>query len=365
MLVVHFGPYAPNRAGNYEAARDMVRADNERGHTAIFVDVGPFHASGEQDAPQTGTVDDRGGFQLVTMDPAYANDADLLVFHTGVNDNWVVGSQAPMIVVIHGRPLASFRQEQKSTQYISYSLIADFARWPRVKKLVYFWPEYDVDWRIIVPEDKLVSLPWPPVDLERFGPEGEVYQFPPEMTGEINAVICDSWREDIDCYEVTVGAIEAAKLIPGLKVHIFAMDTRDGNVMSRGWDLLTQGLRQWVALGTLNARVANIDQVYRAADFVMTPNRIVTRITGEALACGTPVLAAKGCKATPWTADMSNPHEVGQVAYELVEALKADKANVWHQCRKQAEKFSLAAFGKAIEPVYQEAVNGPGWQLQR
>ncbi len=361
MLIVHFGPYAPNRAGNYEAARDMIRADVERGHTAIFVDVGPTHVSGEQDTPQTGTVDDRGGFQLVTMDPAYANDADLLIFHTGVNDNWVVGNQAPIISIVHSRPLAAFRQEQNNPRYISYSLIAQFARWPRVKKLVHFWPEYDAHWRVIVPEDKLVSLPWPPIDLERFGSEGSVYQFPPDMTGEVNAVICDSWREDIDCYEVTLGAIEAAKLIPGLKVHLFAIDTRDGNALPGCWDLLTQGLRQYGALGTLNARVPDIEQVFRAVDFVMTPNRIVTRIVGEALACGIPVLAAKGCKATPWTADMTEPEEVGQVARNLVDALRADKEKVQRQCRKQAQAFSLAEFGKGIEPVYQEVVNGPTW----
>ena len=143
MEIVHFGPFGPNRAGIYEAARDMVRADTERGHFTSFVDVGPTRNDGVQEPAQIGAMDDRGGFSLVTMPPQWADTADLLVYHTGVPDNWVVRNEAPIITVIHGRPLAVFRPEQSGdTARNGYTLLHMLGEWPRLKKAVYFWPEF-------------------------------------------------------------------------------------------------------------------------------------------------------------------------------------------------------------------------------
>jgi len=357
MEIVHLGPYAPNAAGIYEAARDMVRGDTERGHSVNFVDVGATPVRGQQQAAQVGAVDDRGGFRLVTASAEWCNTADLLVFHTGVNDNWVVKSQAPIVVVIHGRPAASFRPEQADPARNSFSLIGEFAKWPRVKKMVYFWPEFDPYWRVLIPDEKRVALDWPPIDLARFSPDGPRHEFAPEHRGRVNALICDSWREDVDCFEIAVGAIEAARVIPGLKVHFYGLETVPGTSnLPHCWDWLVNELRRLGTLGELNGRQADMEQVYRACDFVMTPHRIVTRIVGEALACGVPVLAANGCGATGWVADVQDPLDVARVAAQLVATQERDREGLRRGCLSMAQRFGLAAYGEAMERVYREAV---------
>jgi len=322
-----------------------------------FVDVGPSLADGTQQPARVGAVDDRGGFRLVTAPPEWADTADVIVYHTGAADGWVARNQAPIVWIVHGRPLACFRPEQNNSPLHSYSLYATVAAWPRVKKLVYFWPEFTPYWRVILPEEKLIALDWPAIDLQRFSPDGPKHVFAQNHAGRFNALICDSWRQDVDCYEITNGAIEAAKLIPGLRVHFYSIETAPGtNVLQYCWDLLTSGLRRLGALGELSGRNTEIDQVYRAVDFVMTPNRIVTRIIGEALACGVPVLAPHGCKVTPWTADIQDPEDVGRVAARLVQALRDDREGVRRQCLETAKQFGLDRFGEAMERVYREAL---------
>ncbi len=357
MEIVHLAPFAPHAAGIYEAARDMVRADTERGHLVSFVDVGATLIDGQQQPAQVGAVDDRGGFRLVTLPVQWCDTADLLVYHTGVNDGWVVKSQAPIIVIVHGRPAACFRPEQSNPARNSFSLAADFAQWPRIKKMVHFWPEFEPYWRILIPDNKRVALDWPPIDLARFTPTGPHHQFAPAVRGKINALICDSWREDVDCFEIACGAIEAARHIPGLRVHFYGLETVTGTGnLPHCWDYLINELRRLGALGELNGRQPDMDQVYRAVDFVLTPHRIVTRIIGEALATGTPVLAANGCKVTPYTADIFNPEEVAEAAARLVQDLKGSQAQVQAACLETARLFSLERYGAAIEKVYQEAV---------
>jgi glycosyltransferase involved in cell wall biosynthesis len=353
MEIVHFAPYAPGGAGIYEAARDMVRADAQRGHLVSFVDVGATSIAGVQAAPQVGAVDDRGGYRLVTMPIEWANTADILVYHTGVNDGWVVKNQAPIIMVVHGRPLAAFRPEQNGSAINSYSLYADMAKWPRIKKLVYFWPEFNPYWRVIFPANKRVCLDYPPIDLERFTPDGPRHEWAPEHRGKWNALICDSWRDDVDCFEIANGAIEAARRIKGLKIHIYAIETQKGtSIVPRCWEFLIGELRHLGALGELSGRQLGMDAVYRAADFVLTPHRIVTRITGEALACGVPVLAGQGCTVTPWTARVDEPEHVGEVAVNLVKALEADREGVREDSRATAKRFDLKTYGWAMEAVY-------------
>lgn len=356
MEIVHFGPFGPFRAGIYEAARDMVRADVQRGHLVSFVDVGPTNNTGQQEPAQVGAVDDRGGFRLVTMPPAWADSADLLVYHTGVNDGWVVRSQAPIILFIHGRPLSVFRPEQNQQPRNGYTLLNALGDWPRIKRFVYFWPEFTAYWRNIIPAEKLAPLDYPPIDLARFTPDGPRHEFGPEHKGRWNALIADAWREDVDAFEIANGAIEAARRIPGLRVHLYSAETVPGTSNLAGcWSALLSALAYRGAMGEVNGRQPNMDHVYRAVDFVMSPNRIVTRIIGEALACGVPVLAPHGCKVTPYTADVFNPEDVGEVAARIVADLKADPAAVRAACLESAARFGLERYGEAIEAVYREA----------
>lgn len=354
MRIVHFAPFAPNAAGIYEAARDMCRADSERGHDVVFVDSGATSNAGVRQEPVVGKIDDRGGYAVVAQPVQWADHADLIVLHTGIPDGWIVKSQAPIIVIAHGRPAAAFRYEERHPDQMSYRLYAELAKWPRVKAIVTLWPEFRpyFDWLL---GDKLRVLDWPPCDLKRFAPEGPIADI--RDRGKVNVLICDSQREDVDCFDVANGAIAAAARVKGLKVHFWAVETQapTTNVWPR-WDVIFAQLRSMGALGEVHAREGAMENVYRAMDMVVTPHRIVTRIVAEAQACGCPVIAGEHCNATPYTADMGDPEDIGAAIYNLAYELSLERAAIQGACVHRAQRFGLERYGKAIEAVYQEAV---------
>jgi len=353
MRIAHCCPFAPNRAGIYEAARDMARADAEAGHGVDFVDTGVTVAgNATKEPPQVGAVDDRGGFRIVTASPSVLDVADVLVFHSGVPDAWVVRSQAPIVWILHGRPLAAFRLERAHPDLQPYSLLKHVAEWPRTKALVSFWPEHAPYWAALFGAEKLRVLGWPPIDLERFSPDGPRHVFEPRHRGEINGLIADASREDLDAFDVAHGALEAARRIPGLRWHFYALDTPLGP-----WEHVIDALRRIGALGELCGRMADMEQVYRAADLLLTPQRIATRTIGEAQACGTPVLAAMGCRATGWTVDIGDPLDIGLSVENLVKALAVDTASIRRNVRVMAERrHSQARYVDAMGRIYSEAM---------
>jgi len=290
---------------------------------------------------------------VTTADPTHISQAEVIVQHTGVPDAWLAQSAAPIVWMVHGRPLACFRPEQNGTVR-SYSMYASVAQDPRVKAMVYFWPEFTPFWRVIFPSEKLVSLPWPPIDEARFRPEGPRHTIEDAHRGDFNGLICDSWREDIDVFEAMNGAIEAARLVPGLKWHLYGFE----QPLSECWGYLIAELRRLGALGELRARMPNMEQVYRGMDFLLTPHRIVTRITGEALSCGLPIVAATSCRVAQETADMAEPAAVGAAVGRLVDRLERSRVQVRHQALHEAKHFGLARFSAAMAPIYERATEG-------
>ena len=136
-------------------------------------------------------------------------------------------------------------------------------------------------------------------------------------------------------------ALGAAKRLPGLKVHFYSVETVPGTEghLAPCWSLLMSTLAHYGASGEINGRQPNLENVFRAVDFVMSPNRIVTRIIGEALACGVPVLAPRGCKVTPYQADIFDPEEVGVVAARIIHDLENDREGVKAMCRIKAKSL--------------------------
>jgi len=343
MIICHIAPFAPNRAGIYEAARDMARADIVGGNEVIFIDAG-VTVGGEREAPQVGAVDNRAGFNLVTGDPKLINDADIIIMHTGAPDEWIVKNQAPLIWAVHGRPLASFRPEQTGdiTSYSLYKMVAD---WPRSKKMLYFWPEFQPHWNHLFNGKDLV-LNNPVIDETRFNIEIGAHKL--ENPGKINLLVCDSSREDIDLYEMTVGLIEASKQIEGLKVHFYGHDHINQNC----WQLLFNELKRLGTLGDLQPRVSCMEQVFRGVDCLISPNRIITRTIGESLSCGTPVIAQNGCKVADYVCDMADPSDV-------VEAIKLfvndfEKGINREHIFKHSYIFNMGVYAEKMNAVYKE-----------
>jgi len=345
MKIVHFAPFAPCGCGLYEAARDMVIADRLAGHEAELVDTGPT-VNGVHGEGKPGQVDARGGTEVRTAEPGIAYSADLFVAHAGYLDQWIVQTQAPVIWILHGRPAACFRPEQFGSGN-SYSCLASIARWPRVRKMVTFWPHHVPYWSPIIPPEKLVCLPAPPVDGKRFSPEGPTHDFG-AMGSTWNIAVAESWREDVDIYEISHGALELARQMAGVKFHFYSMENP-----LRCWEHLLSEFRRLGALGEVWARRPNIEEIYRAADIVLSPQRIATRVVAEALCCGTPVVAATGCQVATATAPQDEPEQVAFAIKELILQLHADAGEVKAKVRAAAEAFSLSRYSSAMNALYE------------
>jgi len=348
MKIVHFAPFAPCACGLYEAARDMVIADREAGHEAFLVDVG-VTINKEYVQGSAGKIDDRGGTTVYSIDPQIADSADIIIAHTGIPDNWIVKSQAPIIWILHGRPTACFKPEQFGTGH-SYSLIAELAKWPRVKKMITFWPYHVKYWLPIIPSDKLICFPAPPIDEKRFSINGPKHDFA-ELGGKWNLMLADSWREDVDLYEITHGVIEFAKNTAGVKFHFYGMETP-----LRCWEFLIANLRKFNALGEVWARRPNIEEIYRSVDILLTPQRIVTRVVGEALSCQTPVIAANDCKFATYLMDPGDPEDIANTIRNAIAELNFDPEIVKNKVYKASKALSLSQYNIEINEIYNKLI---------
>lgn len=346
MRIVHFAPFAPCGCGLYEAARDMMIGDRKAGHDAHFVDTGPttetVHTEGKP-----GQIDTRGGSELRTEDPEIALYADVIVAHTGIPDNWIVKTTAPILWIMHGRPAACFKPEQFG-KGMSYSLIKEIGEWPRVKAMVTFWPYHVQFWKPIIEENKIVCFSAPPIDEIRFSPDGTRHDFK-NLGGKYNIMVAESWRDDIDIYEITNGIIEYAKHARGqAKFHFYGMETP-----LRCWEYLIAKLRHYDALGELWGRRPDIEEVYRAADLLLSPQRIVTRTVGEALSCGTPVIAAKGCSFATWTVKPDEPGEVADIIGTALNEIGTIPDEIERRVRESASQFTLKEYSDRMNKLYE------------
>jgi len=347
--IVHWAPFAPNRCGLYEAARDMARADYMRDHEVLFIDTGVQVKRGEREEVKIGAMDSRGGWLLETSAPEAALDADLWVCHDGIPDRYPARCQVPMVWTVHGRPLATFRPEQEGIGGSAYSLIKEAASWPRVKAIVTMWDEFRSYWEMLAP-GKLRCTIDPPVDSARYRPVGKELELDPERSGRWNLLVCDSWRIDVDVFEVAVACWRAAQRRPGIKVHFWGVEP--GKYERPCWQHVYAALREIDAMGELYLMDSRITQAYRTYDALVTPHRIGVRTLAEALCCGLPVVAGAGCRYTPFQA---NPSDPDAMADAILECLDAEGARAG--ALEASRAFSLSTFGERMEEIYRDSVS--------
>jgi len=345
MKIVHFAPFAPNACGLYEAARDMIVADLQAGHDSHLVDVGVTLNDGSHEEGKIGQTDARGGSIIQTESPEIVLNADIIMAHTGISDSWIVKCQTPIIWILHGRPTACFKPEQFGKGW-SYTLISELAKWPRVKTMLSFWPNHKNFWEVIIPQEKIVCFNYPPIDENRFNRYGSMYDFAGKF-GRYNIVISESLREDVDFFELIHGIILYAKKNPNFKVHIFGLENP-----IRCWELILEELRRLKILGTVWARRTNMEEVYRAADIIVSPQKIITRSIGEALSCGTPVIADEECSLATYKTKINNPNKVANILEKVFYDLTNKKSDVLKKVNNDAKKLSLNEYNKKINILY-------------
>jgi hypothetical protein len=303
MRIAHITTFSPNGCGLYEASRNMMKADYLNGNQPLCVDTG-IKSDLSKHVPKVGEVDDRGNFKIITQHHDSLNEVDVIVMHTYCPEVWYAKNQKPLIWIVHGRPAAAWKQDVEHPDILAYQAYGNISYWPRVKKCVHFWPEYIPYWDILMQPGKQIALEFPAIDEERFSPEGDKWDIKSEYKGTINGLICDPRREDIDRFDLFVGAYAACKAIPGLKWHFFGLDTPFNVAEERMlWNIERIG-----GLGTRIGRVSEMERVYRAFDFLYTPHRIITQTVGEAATCGLPIISPHGNKIAAHTVDMQNPN---------------------------------------------------------
>lgn len=325
----------------------MARADIHGGNDVYFIDVGITNNDGIKEAAQVGAIDNRAGFKLETADPALIDSCDVIVAHTGIPDHWIVRNQIPLIWMVHGRPLACFRPEQNGKSN-SYSLYSSVSKWPRTKKMLYFWPEFKPFWDVCIPKEKHLILDYPVIDQNRFNSRGQRHVL--ENKGKYNLLICDSSREDVDLYELVTGCVEACKKIEGLKIHFYGFDYPIPNC----WDIVLSELKRIGGLGDVVGRVSNMELVYRAVDCLISPNRIITRTIAESICCGTPVIADNNCTVADYTCNMTNPFDI----LEAIEMFRNDFDNNMHKngVLERSKVFSMDNYCEIMNKVYSEVI---------
>ena len=122
------------------------------------------------------------------------------------------------------------------------------------------------------------------------------------------------------------------------------------------WKYLIEEFRRLDIKGEIYGRVRKIEEWYRGADILLSPHRITTRSIGEALSCGTPVIAAKGNEHATWTADISNPYSVAETIKKAVHELKNEPGKVKERVDKARAEFSLDNYSIQMNKVYQEVI---------
>lgn len=340
----HVSYFGVNRSGLYEASRDMAKADLKAGNQVFFFDAG-VPEKNERKPIQVGAIDDRMNFKIQTCHPDLLNEMDIIILHTGIDDKFVVKSDAPFIWVVHGKPLDCFRPEQDGIRE-SYSLYNNLSKWQRAKYMLYFWKEFKPFW-CNFPEEKHLILDYPVIDEDRFNNNSQD-QYQILDKGKYNVLICDSDRADIDKFEMVIGAIETAKQIKGIKFHFVGMDLPIKNC----WKTLFEELNKVGGLGDIKGRMGNMEQFYRSMDITFSPNRILNRVVAESLCCGTPVIQELNIHGlSDYQCYIPNPQNVVNEFKKFVDDFDNNRINR-EQIIQRSKVFNLHNYSVKMQPVY-------------
>ena len=333
MKIAHFTIFAPHASGQYETVKDLILSERSVGIDARFIDYGFKDKRETRDGLQDG--------EIVTHPVDWALDhADLIFCHSLIPN----GISKPVILALHGRPENSFRLEFHKISPIISFVIAE-AKKKKYQAYVTFWKEYLFYWSRILPGEKIFYIP-SPIDLKTFSPQGTKYDFG-ENNGTPNIVIADMWREDTSPFNLIFAAKYFKEHFYGrAKLHIYGIPQNNSciNFLS---PLKKSGL-----IGELRGIVGNLPDIYRAADMVITPNIIATRIVRESLASGTPIVAPVGCRFTDFQAE---PRDYISFANAIKRCFKSPR-NPGALRKRMIDEFNPEIVGNTVKHLSERIV---------
>lgn len=327
--VAHIAVVTPHRAGLYETTRDLVAAERQAGIDARIIDPVNKITTTDRDVP--------------VVDHSFAQECQVIVNHSGLSND-LNQTTLPIIHVLHGRPYSSFLLEQSGKIPI-YTYLKHIRNDSRFRLFVTFWPQFVPYWTALLPRHTIRTIT-APVDLEHWKPGPGGYDFHGHR-GRLNVVCADMWRNDKTPYHIIHAFLLFASRLQGARLHIYGAPQK-----GTAWKVLKGLLSEAGVLGEVpNGLVRGLQNVYRAADCVITPHRIATRSVREPLACGCNVVMAPGNPYTPYQAD---PEDLQAYAAQIERAV-TEKA----QNRKAAQLF-FDAKNTATDfiPLIQEVTHG-------
>jgi len=282
MKIAHIAIATPQRCGLYETTHELVSAERALGVDARIVDPKPhkqYHPGPE----------DRG----VPIEPVlWAQAADVVVDHSGIEGEGTKDLEKPIIYVNHGRPASSFHAEVTKGKAPVYGYWFRHNTDERYKAVVTFWPEHVPYLEAVWTKKPVVAIA-APVNLEVWHNGGSGYRFNGK-SGAPNVVIADAWRDDVTPMPSVAAFLHFAKQVPEAKLHIYAIpNDKRGTVILRP-------VQEMGALGEFKTRIKGVSlddpglgHIYRAADLAISPNSIYTRSIREPMACGCQVVSGK------------------------------------------------------------------------
>jgi glycosyltransferase involved in cell wall biosynthesis len=274
MRIAHVAIATPGMCGLYETTRELAAAERELGVDARIVDPQPtpFHPGEE----------DRG---VPMADTSFLAKADVVADHSGIDKLGLERRRRPIVYVNHGRPASSFAMERNGgPPALSYWYKRD--RDKRYRVVTTFWPEH-VPYLEGIWSNTPVRAVSPPTDLERWSPGPTPYDFAGQG-GDINVVIADMWRDDVTPFPCIAAFLKFGEENPTARLHLYGLpDDRSGI------EVFLQVLRDRGQLGVAQGHARALEVVYRAADLVISPQRIYTRTLRESMACGAQVVSGR------------------------------------------------------------------------
>ncbi len=335
MKLAHAAVVTPGRCGLYETTRELVANLRLLDVDSRIVD--PTH---DKNKLHPGGDEDRGA-KFADMD--WAAEADILVNHSGLGARLEKTSQ-PVIHVAHGRPRVSFQSEVKGDALI-YSYQYNKNKDPRFQAVVTFWPRHKPYHEVMFPNTPVYTVP-PPVDLKMWNMDGATHYNFDGKGGTHNVVCADAWRPDADLFDVINGFALFARRHKEAKLHIYGAP-KD----LKGWQPLLKSIRNKGNLGEVRGWVkTGLDNVYRAADMVITPHTIATRTRREAMACGCPVVSFGSSELEAFVNDMETTLSIKR------ESVRASAERLFNPANTAREFLAVVDGIQWMEPPKAEGV---------
>ncbi len=342
MKIAHFGNFAPNRAGIYTMARDLILAERSVGMESNFIDYGS-----EEGATHSRVWLKDG--EIETVSPEWAiTDANILVHHSAIPQK-VLATGKPVVFYLHGRPEYTAMMDWKKAGKHLAAHEAKFHN-PQYKKFITFWESHLEQWSIMFPDAQLECVT-PPIDLSKYSLDGKKCDLSEQDNGNPNILICDMWREDITPLNTILAAIRFAKIYcPTAKIHIAAVPfPKSDNSM----DLLFHNFKKSGVVGKVVTIIKNIDELMRACDILVTPLGIETRTVLEASALGLAVVAGTGSLLSNFTSD---PRDIVGTADAINNCWQDIKRRTTMKKDNRTEfetRYGLKITGEEIKTIYE------------